>query len=452
MKNELNTLWKAVLSDLEKKVSRANFLTFVKTLHLISLEDRIATIATPSTMVMSLMEKRFQKDIKESLKNHTGEDIDVIFIVKGIPSPSHTDQKEGTLFSPLISSPEKPQTLSIGHPPRVRADYTFETFAVSSSNQLAFTAAQKVASVPTTYNPLFIYGPVGVGKTHLMHAVANHLYQIHPDRKIIYITSEEFTNEVVEAIRTNSTAQMKKRFRSASLLLIDDIQFIEGKERVQEELFHTFNTLIDNGAQICLTSDRPPEEIKKLEKRLLSRFAGGLTVDIAEPDFELKTAILLKKAEKFGYSLPIDVAKIIADRVQDVRSLEGLLLRVITHASTLNGAITIETARLAIGEAKEEQRGHIHAEDIIKTVCGYYGIKPTALKGPKREASLVKARQITMYLLKVELGLTFVEIGNLLGGRDHTTVMHGVEKIEKLVENKAKISEDIMGIRKTLNG
>lgn len=465
MESELSTLWTNVLSDLEKKVSKASFVTFFKHTELLSWEDKIATIAAPSTMIVDLLQKRFQADIKASLEKHTKEEVTLFFTTKTFTHIPSVDEKEGPLFTntqtgntesptPNMNSGSTSQkTISVGHLPRVRADYTFSNFAVSTSNQLAFTASATVADhIGTSYNPLFIYGPVGVGKTHLMHAIANSVYLKQPDKKIIYITSEEFTNEVVEAIRNNNTSQMKRKFRSAVLLLIDDIQFIEGKDRVQEELFHTFNILIDNGAQICLSSDRPPHEIKKLEKRLSSRFAGGLTVDIETPDFELKTAILLKKAEKYGHQLPIDVAKMIAERVQDARSLEGLLLRVITQATSMGSDITIEVAQRALGLMQEEKREHVHAEDVLKGVCDFYGIKPTQLRGPKRDANLVKARQVAMYLLKEELGLTYVEIGGLLGGRDHTTIMHGVDKIESLVENKAKVSEDIQGITNRIRG
>jgi chromosomal replication initiator protein len=285
-----------------------------------------------------------------------------------------------------------------------------------------------------------------------MHAIANFAYQEAPEKKTIYITSEEFTNEVIEAIRNNDTAKMKKRFRSAYVLLIDDIQFIEGKDKVQEELFHTFNILIDNQSQIVLSSDRPPHEIKKLEKRLSSRFAGGLTVDIEKPDIELKTAILQKKAEKYGHELPTDIAMSLAEQAEDTRSLEGLLLRVITEAATNNTAISLESAQNAMGNYAQKRGEHIYAEDVINAVCLYFHIKTTQLKGPKRDASLVKARQLAMYLLKHELSLTLAEIGNLLGGRDHTTIKHGVDKIERLVENKAAVSQDIYGITKSFRG
>jgi chromosomal replication initiator protein len=378
MDTNLSKLWKAVLTEMKPKVSDGNFGIILKPTFLYSLEDDIATIAAPSAIIINLLQKRFQDDIKRILDKQTGHDISVLFIQK---SPL-IDRKQGEEIGPLFSEQKTAVAPLAGHLPRVRPDFTFQSFAVSSSNQLAFVSAKTVAAnIGKSYNPLFIYGPVGVGKTHLMHAIANEAYQKASEKKIIYITSEEFTNEVVEAIRNNETARMKKRFRSAYILLIDDVQFIEGKEKVQEELFHTFNILIDNGSQIALTSDRPPQEIKKLEKRLSSRFAGGLTIDIEKPDLELKTAIIQNKAKKYGRE-----------------------------------------------------------------------VKQTQLKGPKREASLVRARQVAMYVLQFELKLTLVEIGNLLGGRDHTTIMHGVEKTEKLVENKDRITEDIMGITKQLRG
>jgi len=447
MTQDLSKLWQSVLAEMQKSVSQGNFISLFRPTTLISLEGGIATVAAPSTVLADMLQKRFVNDITKHLSVLTKQNIRVLFVVKAPALSKASESKSGPLFH------EVPVTvpLGIGHLPRVRPDYTFSNFAVSSSNQLAFTAAQTVSSqIGKAYNPLFLYGPVGVGKTHLMHAIANDVYQKTPDKKIIYLTSEEFTNEVIEAIRNNDTARMKRRLRSAYLLLIDDIQFIAGKERVQEELFHTFNFLIDNGAQIGLSSDRPPREIKKLETRLSSRFAGGLTVDIEAPDFELKTAILQKKAEKYNQELPIEAAKLIAEAATDTRSLEGLLLRVITQATFAQSPITQELALTALGGVTEEKRERVHSEDVIKAVCDFYTVKPTQLKGPKRDASLVRARQVAMYLLKTELSLTLVEIGNLLGGRDHTTVMHGVEKITSLVENKAGLESDIKGITKTL--
>ncbi|HSX08826.1 MAG TPA: chromosomal replication initiator protein DnaA [Candidatus Saccharimonadales bacterium] len=449
MNDKNDELWKKVTQEMQTKVSSANFHTLFKNTKLISLEENIATVAAPSTMIIDLLQKRFGKEIQTLLSTHSGADVSLLFIPKVFPQAKGDDKD-----APLFNSEETPQKpLTVGHLPRVRPDFTFQNFAVSAGNQLAFVSAQTVASnLGTSYNPLFLYGPVGVGKTHLMHAIANDVYQQNPINKIVYITSEEFTNEVVDAIRSHETARMKRRFRTAKLLIIDDIQFIEGKEATQEELFHTFNILIDNGSQICLTSDRPPQEIKKLEARLSSRFAGGLTVDVSKPDFELKAAIVGIKAKKYGFDIPPEVTTILAEKAEDTRSLEGLLLRVITQATTSNSPITIELAEQALGNIIEEKRQHLHADDVVSYVCQYYQIKPTQLKGPKRTASLVKARQVAMYLLQTELRMTLVEIGNLLGGRDHTTIIHGVDKIKELVDKKERVSEDILGITKSLRG
>jgi chromosomal replication initiator protein len=448
MDSAIDLIWKNVLSNIEKEVSRANFLTLFKQTALISYEENIATIAAPSTMVIDLLQRRFLPIIKQSLEKEVQKEVDILFIAKAVTSNSQQKEVE----TPLFASTPSTKTPIVGHLPRVRPDFTFESLAVSDSNRLAYESAKNVAHNPgKSYNPLFIYGPVGVGKTHVMQAVANEVYSQNPDNKIIYITSEEFTNEVVEAIRNNDTAKMKRRFRSANLLIIDDVQFIAGKDRVQEELFHTFNSLIDAGAQIVLSSDRPPSEIKKLEARLSSRFAGGLTVDVEKPDFELRTAIILKKAEKIGFAISIETAKILAEKEQDIRSLEGMVLRIATISPT--GEITEEQARKVMHGGDAERTGHsVHADDVIEAVCDFYRIKPTQLKGPKRDASLVRARQIVMYLLKHDLQLTLVEIGNQLGGRDHTTIMHGVDKISVLVDKKSVISEEIQGIKNKLRG
>lgn len=436
--DELDKMWKNVLTQIQLEVSGANFLTLFKNTALLSFEDNVATIAAPSTIVIDLLNKRFYEIIKRAVDSQTKTDTKIIFVPK---SPQQTISSDA---GPLFTNTEKPK--SVGHLPRIRADYVFQNFAVSGSNQLAFVSASTVAKkIGTAYNPLFIYGPVGVGKTHLMHAVANEIYQEDPSKKILYITSEEFTNEVVEAIRNNTTADMKRKFRGLSLLMIDDIQFIAGKERVQEELFHTFNILVDNASQIILTSDRPPQEIKKVERRLLSRFSGGLTVDIDNPDFELRCAILLTKAKKFNFDLDIETAKIIAEKTQDTRELEGLLLRVMTEASSQDKEASPILASKAL-ERNEPIRKAFYPDETIKSICEFYQIKPTQLKGAKRDAKLVRARQVCMYVLKNVGGLTYAEIGNLLGGRDHTTIMHGVTKIEELIASR-KYTEEALGIK-----
>ena len=439
-------LWSKILGEIELEVSKANFLTLFKRTSLLTVDKDSLTIAAPTVMIIDLLQRRFYDVIKKSVDKHVGLNSKIIFVPK-ILSPDEKTQKNG----PLFEVGEKSSSIA-GHLPRVRPDYTFENLAVSSSNQLAFVSASTVAKNPgKAYNPLFIYGPTGVGKTHLMQAIANEVYQKNPNKKIVYTISEEFTNEVVDAIRTNSTSLMKKRFRNIDLLIIDDIQFVAGKEKVQEELFHTFNILVDNVAQIVLSSDRPPSEIKKVEKRLLSRFSGGLTVDIDTPDFELRTAILLIKAKKYGFDLPIELAKVIAEKSQDARGLEGALLRIVTEAQTKGIDINEDLAHSVLKTDREESRGVFHPDDIISNICAYYKIKPTQIKSARRDALLVRARQVAMYILKKDLGLTFVEIGNILGGRDHTTIMHGVEKVEKMIDTGG-FSEEMVGIKKYERG
>ncbi|OGH09702.1 MAG: hypothetical protein A2152_02545, partial [Candidatus Levybacteria bacterium RBG_16_35_6] len=306
MENERNDLWKSVLADIEIEVSKGIFITIFKPTVLLSLEENVATIAAPSSMIIDLLKRRFYQMIKKSLDKATGKDNEVVFVPKTVLTIIK-DEKVGPLF-------EKVEKKSFKLP-RVREEYVFENLAVSSSNQLAYVSATTVAKkIGKAYNPLFIYGTVGVGKTHLMQAIANEVFKNDSSKKILYLTSEEFTNEVVEAIKTNVTGSMKRRFRNLDLLIIDDVQFVAGKEKVQEELFHTFNILVDKGSQIVLSSDKPPNEMKKVEKRLLSRFSGGLTVDIEPPDFELRTAILLIKAKKYDFELPIEAAKKIAEK------------------------------------------------------------------------------------------------------------------------------------------
>jgi len=437
-------IWNKILAEIELEVSRANFLTLFKRTQLLSIEGSSMTIAAPSAMIIDLLQRRFYDVIKQAADKQLKKDTKIIFAPKTIiDAVADKEREDGPLFET-----ESKGRAAVGHLPRVRPDYTFANMAVSSSNQLAFVSASTVAKKPgETYNPLFIYGPTGVGKTHLMQAIANEVYAKTPNKKILYTTSEEFTNEVVEAIRTNNTGNMKKKFRELDLLIIDDIQFVAGKEKIQEELFHTFNTLVDKAAQIVLSSDRPPAEIKQVEKRLLSRFSGGLTVDIESPDFELRAAILLIKAKKYGVSLSMEIAKMIAQKNQDARGLEGMLLRIVTQAQSGDGEITEDLVSSVLSLNKDEKLNSFHPDEIIKNVCYFYKVKSTQLKSPKRDAFLVRPRQVAMFLLKRELGLTFVEIGNLLGGRDHTTIMHGVTKVENMLE-KSLIREDILGIPK----
>lgn len=432
----MQDLWDRALGEVEVEVSKAVFLTLFKQTALVSFENDTATVAAPSIMIVDLLRRRFYEIVKKALDKQTSLDTKIVFVSKSLASGVVLDK--GPLF-------EKPQEskIVVGHLPRVRKEYVFENIAVSGTNQLAFVSAKSVSKNPGVYNPLFIHGPVGVGKTHLLQAIANDLYSKSPDKKIVYITSEEFTNEVVDAIRGNSTSLMKRKFRNLDLLLIDDVQFLTGKERVQEELFHTFNILVDGGSQVVLSSDKKPSELKGIEKRLVSRFSGGLTVDIEPSDMELRSAILLIKAGALGITLPFDSAEEIAKEIKDNRELVGVLLKVITTADSLKEPVSKDLVRKVLGGQKEI--APLGAEEIINKVCLHFKIKPSQIRSEKRDAFLVGPRQIAMYLLKKELGLSFSEIGGLLGGRDHTTIMHGVSKVEFLVLKK-KFPEELLGI------
>ncbi len=440
----MDELWKAVLAEIEVQVSRPQYITFFKGASLVSLEDSVATIASPTTMTSDYLEKRYHALIKQSLDKKTKKNTSLVFVIRR--TAAGATPEVGPLF---VQAPQTPTTHN--RPPRIKADFTFDDLAVSESNQLAYTAASAVALEPgTKYNPLYLYGTVGVGKTHLMNAIANDLFEKNPRSKILYLTTEEFTNEIVESIQNKQTVQMRKKFRNVDLLLLDDIQFLSGKEKVQEELFHTFNTLIEKNKQVVFSSDRAPDEIKKLEPRITSRLEGGLNIDIQPPDDELRTAIILLKSEKRGIEIPIELAKKIAEKIKDTRGLEGIILK-LTGLLAANGTseITEEIVNRAIGE-KQLERKRVHPDDVIDIICDYFDIRPTQLKGTRRTASLVYSRQICMFLLKEELGLTYVDIGNILGGRDHTTVMHGVDKIRTLSSNGNAVNEEIVFIKKQL--
>lgn len=437
----MDDLWKQVLDEIQIEISQPRFIAFFKSTTLVSLENDIATIGSPNPMTADLLEKNYYALIKSILDKKLNSTISLVFTVK------RTEVAQQEAGGPLFEKKPEPRLAKM-RPARIKEDYTFDTLAVSDSNQLAYTAAYAIATDPGgKYNPLFLYGSVGVGKTHLMHAIANTVFDANPNATILYLTTEEFTNEMVEAIQTKSTSKLRRKFRNIDLLLLDDIQFLSGKEKIQEELFHTFNTLIDNHGQVIFSSDRPPSEIKKIEARLASRFESGLTIDIEPPDLELRAAILLIKSKKYNLPLNPDMAQKVAEKITDSRALEGFLLKLSTVLSmSSQNEITDDTIDKTLGAAAKEERSTIHPDDVVKEVCNYFNIKPTQLKGTKRDAALVKARHICMFLLKEKLGLTHVEIGNLLGGRDHTTIMHGVEKIGIQKETNPTIAQDIQSI------
>ena len=457
-------VWKTVLENLKLNLSTANFSTwfpqtFINAVKAVDQKRQIVEIACPNAFARNTVENRYYSLIKDALDQITEKKCDLVFIVKGgkkIISNQSDDDQDG-LFEKTKVPPAKSDSFQqILKRAGLRADFNFDNFAVSSTNQMAHAAAMAVSkSAGQAYNPLFLYGGVGVGKTHLMQAVAQEILLKTPQIKVIYCTSEDFTNEIVNAIRSKATDQFKNKYRSARLLLVDDIQFIAGKDRAQEEFFHTFNSISRVGGQVILTSDRRPDEIDKLEDRLRSRFEGGLAIDIQSPDFELRTAILLIKAQQKKIKLPMDVAQLVAGNITSTRKLEGMLFRLIAKMKTTGQPITPEMASAILGQNSETNnvpRRVVRPKEVLSAVANHYDLKIADLTGPRRPKTIAEARQISMYLLKSDLNLPYVEIGRFLGNRDHTTIMYGVGKITHNLSTSEELRVDIAGIKQKLYG
>lgn len=444
---DVEGLWNSLLGEFEVEVSRANYASFFLGTKLNqpggSTNDSFVVIC-PNPTSQNMLKGRFFLLVKRAIENRLQRPITLTFEMGQTPI-EHVES--GPLFE--SQRVQEATVRSAG----INPNYTFDNFAVSESNQMAFAAAQAVATKPgSSYNPLFLWGTVGVGKTHLMQAIGRHVLINQPQTNTIYCTGEEFTNGIIEAIRARSSASFKKKYRGASLLMVDDIQFIAGKESVQMEFFHTFNSVLNAGGQIILTSDKPPSEIRELEARLKSRFEGGLTIDINPPNFELRTAILLIKAQAHGVLLPIDTAKAIAANIEDVRALEGALLRYVSEEQSGRSPHESLSHIISQNNTNDASRNTMSPEKVLEIAASHFDLKPQQVTGKSRKQIIARPRQIIMYLLRQELGLSFQEIGTLLGGRDHTTIMHGVEKITALLPKKESIRTDLSEMRRVLWG
>lgn len=449
---DLERLWKAALAEIELSVSRGTFHTHFANTQLLSVVDGVATVGVPSPLMRTLVETRYYSLVKSVLDHQLKANTSVVFAVA--PKKEAAEKDAGPLFA--VSAPP-PSVDAIARRLHINPGLTFENFAVSTSNQMAYAAATAVAKSPgTAYNPLFLYGGVGVGKTHLMHAIANRVLTKKPGARLVYCMGEEFLNEIVAAIQTKSAYQFKQKYRSAQLLLMDDVQFIAGKQTAQEEFFHTFNAVHREGGQIMLTSDRPPAEIAKLEERLRSRFEGGLTVDISPPDFELRVAIVNIKSEAMGLAVPPEAAQVVAANITNTRALEGFLRRLTAEITTRKTVITPELvaellrAKIPGGASPQKPSRRVSPQELLEAVSALFEIKQAALRGPKRDRPIARPRQMFMYLAKTELGLPLSDIGVLLGGRDHTTVLHGVRTITRELSTNESLRRALEGIKQKL--
>jgi len=448
-------IWKDSLEIIKVSVSPAIFSTWFSQSYISSIEEAghriIAEVGCPTSFAKNTIESRYFGLVQDSLSKVLGKNCDLIFIVKTNPNTQKSLEETAT---PLFSvEKEGNDLLEVLQRARIRPSFTFENFAVSSSNQMAHAAAEAVSqSLGSAYNPLFIWGGVGVGKTHLMASVGNYILRKSPDKKVIFCTGEDFTNDIVEGIRNKTTQAFRNKYRKLDILLVDDIQFIAGKDSVQEEFFHTFNAVTSAGGQIILTSDRPPSEISKLEERLKSRFEAGLIVDIAPPDFELRCAITQIKSREKGLILEMDQVQLIASNLESARKIEGFLVSLLTQTKIKKIPLTNELIETSLGKGVEINGKGIKKtpEEIFDTVSKYYQIGKRVLLGDSRVRTIARPRQILMYLLRTELQIPLEEIGRLTGGRDHSTVMHAVDRITQLASTNVQIREDILSIKNKL--
>lgn len=455
-------VWQKCLGLLQDEYSAQQFNTWLRPLQAHTEEQRLVLLA-PNRFVVDWVKKHFFSRIEELIKQFCGDEIKSISIEIGSKASVGTDSGSTTVSAgdnKAVSS--STETLVAKSAPKKAVDYKsshlnkkflFESFVEGNSNQLARAASMQVAERPgDAYNPLFIYGGVGLGKTHLMHAIGNEILRNNPDAKILYLHSERFVADMVKALQTNSINEFKRFYRSLNALLIDDIQFFAGKDRSQEEFFHTFNALLEGQQQIILTSDRYPKEIEGMEERLKSRFGWGLTVAVEPPELETRVAILISKAEQSNIELPYEVAFFIAKRIRsNVRELEGALRRVIANAHFTGKPITIEFVHEALRDLLALQDKLVTIENIQKTVAEYYKVKVADILSKRRSRSIARPRQMAMALAKELTNHSLPEIGDHFGGRDHTTVIHACRKVKELIQDDSDFAEDHKNLMRILS-
>lgn len=436
-------IWRKISERIKDQISPGAFRTWFTGTGINKIEEDKVIISTPSAFLQENMRSRYLKLLEEIFEQELGRKITLEFIVKPLSiKPKKSAEEAEELF--------QPEQVAKTHP--LNPKYTLENFVVGLSNNVAYAAAQAVAQNPgSSYNPLFIYGGTGVGKTHLMLGIGNTILAKKPHLKVIYCSSEKFTNDYVESIQTRKMGELRNKYRSADLLLVDDVQFFSGREQTQEEFFHTFNELTTKNSQIVLTSDRPPGEMPKLEDRLKSRFQGGLMVDIQIPDLDTRTAILKAKCTEKGEYLPDEILSIIAASIEaNARELEGKLIRILQVLRTQNIEPTPDAVRQLLGQKQQITPIKANYRQVINALCKYFNVKQAELSGPKRNKELVLPRHLAMYILSEDLKLTVEKIGEVLGGRDHTTVMHGRDRIKNLVDVDPETRKLIYEVRQNL--
>lgn len=445
--SSLNSIWEKVLEEIKSNhnIQNVTFQTWFKNTELVDLNTSYAVIKADSDFQREWLNTQYKSIIEDSIYSCIGEKVTVQIIIK---DEQATD---------IVSTEKKPEVSNVSSTPvhhALNEQHTFDTFVIGNGNRFSHAASLAVAEAPAkAYNPLFIYGGVGLGKTHLMHAIGNFVLENRPNAKVVYLSSEKFTNEFINSIRDNKTEEFRNKYRNVDVLLIDDIQFLAGKESTQEEFFHTFNSLHENNKQIVISSDRTPKEIPTLEDRLRSRFEWGLMTDVTPPDLETRIAILRKKCEEENVEIPNEAMIYIANHIHtNIRELEGALTRVAAYAKISNQPMTPEVVSEALKDlVTTTQTKRITIQDIQLAVSEYYGIHIDELSSKKRTKSIAFPRHVAMYLSRELTDNSLPKIGEVFGGRDHTTVIHAHEKISKLVAEDELFNSELKEIESKLN-
>lgn len=442
MSNQISSLWPRVLDLLKNELTEISYNTWIRTIEPLSVNSNTIELGVPTDFNKGIVESRYIPLITNAVRQVTSRDFSVLVKTPQESSREHEKNSETQNNEDLYNSILNPK-------------YTFDTFVIGNSNRLAHAASVAVAEAPAqAYNPLFLYGGVGLGKTHLMHAIGHYILNQAPASRVLYVSSEKFTNELINAIKDDRNEEFRSKYRNIDVLLIDDIQFIGGKERTQEEFFHTFNALYEANKQIVISSDRPPKEINTLEDRLRSRFEWGLTADIQSPDLETRIAILKKKAQMENLYIPNEVLAFIADKVvSNIRELEGALNRVIAYSTLTESELSADLCAEALKEILSASNNKvIDTAHIIEVVARYFDLRPEDFLSQKRNRNISYPRQIAMFLCREIMGISLPKIGAEFGGRDHTTVIHAINKIEEEVQNNSETKRTVEELKRNITG
>jgi len=438
-------LWSAAVAEIKEQIGKQNFETWIKPISFVSRSKTEVVLDVPNKFFRDWLTEHYLEQMEAVLSSLAKNDIKVVFGIN-----EKLDGQPG--IEKTLKKDDKPREKGPSNNNLV-ARYTFQNFVVGASNQFAHAACMAVANQPGEhYNPLFIYGGVGLGKTHLVNAIGHHAVAQRPGLKVVYLSSESFMNELIASLRRDKMDEFKKKFRNVEILILDDVQFIAGKERTQEEFFHTFNSLYESHKQIVITSDKFPKEIPGIEDRLRNRFEWGLIADIQPPDMETRVAILQKKAEEEGVKLPQDVALFLASHIDsNVRELEGSLTRLGAFASLTKAAITVDLAKDVLRNTLKNAQREITVENIQKTICEYFNVKIGDLKAKRRTQNIALPRQVAMYLCRKHTETSFPAIGDKFGGRDHSTVIHASKTIERKIKEDPHMQTTIEKLERNLN-